>query len=109
MLIPAYLCHGAHDIQRQFVVARIRLHDGRQEGLGVEQARQPDRQWGDKITLRPVIELLVALEHVRIPRLQREHFLCLEDTGEGSGRVTLQAMVSRGAVDTNITTILSAT
>ena len=33
----------AHLVQRQLVLPGRALHDGRQEGLGVEEARQPDR------------------------------------------------------------------
>ena len=32
----------AHLVQRQLVLPRRALHDGREEGLGVEEARQPD-------------------------------------------------------------------
>ena len=33
----------AHLVQRQLVLPGRALHDGRQEGLGIEEARQPDR------------------------------------------------------------------
>ena len=36
------LTHQTHLVQRQLVLPGRALHDGRQEGLGVEEARQPD-------------------------------------------------------------------
>ena len=45
LVLLGHVAHQAHLVQRQLVLPRRALHDGREEGLGVEEAREPDRGW----------------------------------------------------------------
>ena len=56
-LLLGHLAREAHLVQRQLVLPRGALHDGRQERLGVEKAWQPNR--GGQVEVRgPSLELL---------------------------------------------------
>ena len=56
-----HLADQAHLVQRQLVLPGRALHDGRQEGLRVEEAREPDR--GGKVEVRgptlPAIMIMI--------------------------------------------------
>ena len=42
LVLLGHLAHQAHLVKRQLVLPGGALHDGRQEGLRVEEAGQPD-------------------------------------------------------------------
>ena len=55
-----------HSIEGKFVLPSSALHDGRQEGLGIEEARQPDG--GRKVEVRcPALQLLDPQQEVGVP------------------------------------------
>eukprot|EP00955_Chlamydomonas_euryale_P017517 187204-Chlamydomonas_euryale.AAC.1 len=68
--VPAHLGHELHDVERQLVGACVRLHDGGEERLGVEHARQPHAVGQHHLARGPRRELLVALDDVGVPRRQ---------------------------------------
>ena len=57
-----HLADEAHLVQRQLVLPGRALHDGRQEGLGVEEAREPHR--GGQVEVRgptfPALQLSLS-------------------------------------------------
>mmetsp|Transcript_7934 Transcript_7934/g.26924 ORF Transcript_7934/g.26924 Transcript_7934/m.26924 type:complete len:222 (-) Transcript_7934:9-674(-) len=71
-LVRCALGHLGHDgelVQGPLVLARRHLHDRREEGLRVEEARDPGDLWRAEVR-GPLAELAVALEHVDQPRAQ---------------------------------------
>ncbi len=63
------LADQGHLVERQLVLPGGALHDGRQEGLRVEEAAQPHRR-GQAEVRRPRLELLDAEDEVCVPARQ---------------------------------------
>mmetsp|Transcript_4404 Transcript_4404/g.9506 ORF Transcript_4404/g.9506 Transcript_4404/m.9506 type:complete len:366 (+) Transcript_4404:650-1747(+) len=89
------LSHELHDIKGQLVGACVGLHDGSEEGLGVEEAGQPHAEGRDDVAVGPVGQLLVALEYICVPCTERVDLLhtgrhlAHPQHGHGVGRDTL--------------------
>ena len=62
----------AHAVQRPLVLASHGLHDGRQEGLGVEEPGQPDAH-GHVEVRDPVLKVSYPEEEVSVPRREAVH------------------------------------
>ena len=74
-IVTALLGHVAletHLVQRPLVLAGHGLHDGREEGLRVEEAREPDAAGHGKVG-DPGLELMDAHEEVSVPGGQIVH------------------------------------
>ena len=61
LVLLGHVADQAHLVQRELVLPGRALHDGRQEGLRVEEAREPDR--GGKVEVRgpalPAIMIMI--------------------------------------------------
>ena len=71
-LLPVLLRHitlQGHLVQGPLIPAGRGLHDGRQEGLGVEEARQPHSRRHGKVA-RPGLQLLDPVKQVHKPGCQ---------------------------------------